>query len=646
MRRLQLLLWMPVMVAASIGPASGQQPVDHRLVDANQPPGVAAFMALLDNPQWAALIQPVRIRVPDGATVSYWNGGAFVPASHPAPVLGLSVGPVARIRVNFLKVDRDLEVYPSIELINRLNPPPELALRFPVDVVLTADDLVQAASGRIVTRVVYVENPDTALPYRQTADNQAFIELGGMEEPLAAAARLGRPIAIVRLGSRVPVATELDTAFLFGGAPLQEFPPQFVEPAALPQGSRNPAGPAGVRNVAWERRDGDAGRATASDSAAGRDHSGFLPRDQMVQQGPMSWPRPIGSSQDLPTGADPYGSGFGGNPCGPNPCGPDPCQTPSCCLPSDAGRFRFSVPARDEFLCDGADRNFEVLVDQNWNVYGLDAEDTVGHFDTLDGRRLVVPSNQVCIYSPRFAAVRKVSDLVTGNGVDRTFQFRERNQMQTARGEDFSSTTVQQLMPGRNRGASRPSGLKDRTRGVLSDQVVHLTGFRNTFSAYEDLQFVRYGRFSSGESARLRLGMQSAGVWQTNDGLQVIGDNLQPVVVNDPVKVQELVNVRVGDGKSLLRVCKLASRIAAEPGEDVEFTIRFDNIGQQIIGNVTIIDSLTTRLEYVPQSAECSLKADFLTERNEGESLILRWEITDPVRPGEGGLIRFRCRVR
>ena len=50
------------------------------------------------------------------------------------------------------------------------------------------------------------------------------------------------------------------------------------------------------------------------------------------------------------------------------------------------------------------------------------------------------------------------------------------------------------------------------------------------------------------------------------------------------------------------------------------FTLRFDNCGDQPIGNVVIVDSLSTRLEYVPDSAECSLDAKFSTQPNEGGS--------------------------
>ena len=91
---------------------------------------------------------------------------------------------------------------------------------------------------------------------------------------------------------------------------------------------------------------------------------------------------------------------------------------------------------------------------------------------------------------------------------------------------------------------------------------------------------------------------------------------------------------------------KVASKLAAKSGDIVEFMIRFDNVGNQRIGNVTIIDSLTSRLEYVPDSAQSELQASFSTSRNEVDSLVLRWEIEEPLKIGKGGLIRFKCRVR
>ena len=105
-------------------------------------------------------------------------------------------------------------------------------------------------------------------------------------------------------------------------------------------------------------------------------------------------------------------------------------------------------------------------------------------------------------------------------------------------------------------------------------------------------------------------------------------------------------SIKSDDGSAILRVTKIASTIAARAGEFVEFTIRYDNLSAEKIGNVTIIDNLTRRLEYVPNSAESTLKADFINKRNEADSLMLRWEIIDPIEPHSGGVIRFKCRVR
>jgi uncharacterized repeat protein (TIGR01451 family) len=126
----------------------------------------------------------------------------------------------------------------------------------------------------------------------------------------------------------------------------------------------------------------------------------------------------------------------------------------------------------------------------------------------------------------------------------------------------------------------------------------------------------------------------------------VIVDHQAAMAEASDQAIQSVYTVKEPPWEPKLRVIKVASTQVAEPGEEVAFTIRFDNVGNQVIGTVTIIDNLTTRLEYVPDSAQCSLDAQFSTQPNEGDSLVIRCEITDPLRPGEGGVIRFRCRVR
>ena len=140
--------------------------------------------------------------------------------------------------------------------------------------------------------------------------------------------------------------------------------------------------------------------------------------------------------------------------------------------------------------------------------------------------------------------------------------------------------------------------------------------------------------------------LEAALAWTENQAVQVMIDTVTASIATNDVGLQSVYRYDLPPGKPRLRVVKVASKKSAQPGDEVEFTIRFDNVGDQTVGNVTIADSLTTRLEYVPNTAQCDLEANFGTQENDGESLVLRWEIRRSLKVGEGGIIRFTCRVR
>ena len=162
---------------------------------------------------------------------------------------------------------------------------------------------------------------------------------------------------------------------------------------------------------------------------------------------------------------------------------------------------------------------------------------------------------------------------------------------------------------------------------------------------FEDLTVIRQGIYVHAEKARLSQSVDAAIVWTHNQAVQVVLDGQQAGVATGDQRA-EAVFVVEPPRNDKLRVIKVASTPVAQPGEIVDFTIRFDNLGQRTIGNVTIIDNLTPRLEFVPDSAQSSLKGNFVTQPNDAGSLVLRWEIEDPLPAGQGGLVRFRCRVR
>jgi uncharacterized repeat protein (TIGR01451 family) len=301
---------------------------------------------------------------------------------------------------------------------------------------------------------------------------------------------------------------------------------------------------------------------------------------------------------------------------------------------------------QDEYLRDGGDRRLAATVGKHWQVHGLDLEDTIAHYDTIDGQTLVEASNRVHIYSPRFGAVRKVSTVLAHDQSRQTSGVYQPEKL-------FGPTTVQPIASSKqNLQANRQVGRKLvdmqgrwQGGGVLSSQE-RTKAFQDRFSAYENLAIIRTGFFDAAEMATLARSSKAAIAWTHEQAVQVVIDHQAAMAESSDQTVESLFVFKTPPGNPKLRVLKVASRQFAKPGEEVDFTIRFDNIGNQVIGNVTIIDNLTTRLEYVADSAQCTLDAKFLTEPNEGGSLVLRCEITDPLKQGEGGVIRFRCRVR
>ena len=87
-----------------------------------------------------------------------------------------------------------------------------------------------ALAGKFVTRVIYLEDPHNAAPVREIDHSQNWFEVAVGQDPLAAADKLGRPVAILRLGGRVPDAGP-DAGFFFGSPPYVPCPPT---PAAAP----------------------------------------------------------------------------------------------------------------------------------------------------------------------------------------------------------------------------------------------------------------------------------------------------------------------------------------------------------------------------------------------------------------------------
>src|SRR5262249_16282656 len=147
------------------------------------------------------------------------------------------------------------------------------------------------------------------------------------------------------------------------------------------------------------------------------------------------------------------------------------------------------------------------------------------------------------------------------------------------------------------------------------------------------------------DEPRLAASIQAAIIW-TRDQYPVIEAQTESVgELRTQFHGQELVGVETRYRKGL-RIVKLADNQVAQPGDVVSFTIRFDNLSNFGLGDVVIVDNLTPRLEYVDDSGDLSLNGRLITDDNGEGSLILRWELDEPLAPRSGGVASFQARVR
>ena len=299
----------------------------------------------------------------------------------------------------------------------------------------------------------------------------------------------------------------------------------------------------------------------------------------------------------------------------------------------------------DEWIHDGGDRNVHVNLTAEPAVRGLDLEDTVVHADTPHGCKLIEPSNRVHLYAPRFLAVRKVTAVV------------QSQQNEKAGGTELPVAVVQQEEKQLADAATQPLqpiagvGINQLSISRLEEPAgrvvkrVAPSDMQGGVMPYENLQIIKFGIFEREEEALLAERVQAAITWTQDKAVQVIIDGRRADEIDGDQRAQA--TFRIDEPcNPRLRVIKVASTQVARPGDIVDFTIRFDNTGDQVLTNVALLDNLTTRLEYVADSAQSSVTAEFNVQPNEGDSLVLRWDFQEPLKPGDGGLVRFKCRVR
>lgn len=187
-----------------------------------------------------AYFQPVRIELPGEGNVTIFSQPHAQPVTKSAPVsAAMLIGPVYRLKISGLADHPGAELYPTIELLDRLHPPPGLAVAFPIPIPFTDEEIDRALDGALVSKVIYLEEPrDANLGLPEGSAPTEY--LGPKLNLLEVADRRGRPVALVRLGGRVPDPTNSEPGFFGSGAPVA-FPVETEPTQTSRTSARSPA---------------------------------------------------------------------------------------------------------------------------------------------------------------------------------------------------------------------------------------------------------------------------------------------------------------------------------------------------------------------------------------------------------------------
>lgn len=235
-----------VLLHSSAAFAQAQRPPYYQPLSQNSPPGQTGAWLNTIRGYDQSWLQPMRVEVEGGGNVEVYSGGNTPIAGQAAPlIVAANAGHLYRLKVSGMPKFPGLDFYPTVELVDRLHPPQGREDEFPVPIIITSDDIEIALRGQLVTRVIYLEQPQIAASF-DPLDGEIPQSVAPIDNAFQEADRLGRPMAIIRLGGRKPSPGSPARYFGTGGAvqvrpvPEQNNPPaadEFGLPSAVMQTS-------------------------------------------------------------------------------------------------------------------------------------------------------------------------------------------------------------------------------------------------------------------------------------------------------------------------------------------------------------------------------------------------------------------------
>jgi uncharacterized repeat protein (TIGR01451 family) len=489
------------------------------------------------------------------------------PREYEFPVtLGFRPGYVYRVKIDGLP-GQTQPLYPTLEVRGSLSPAAHVnPADYPAPLALTETDVARVLEGVLLTKVIYLEHPDKAVPEATRPGQLIERTLGPDEDLLQEARQYGRPMFVVRVGGRPVDQAELTHQ-------------------AIP-------------------------------------NTVLLPGEKSLPLAPVAPWVPFGC-------VSPY----------------DPVLGPK--------------PPEEECLQDGGDVGRRAAIGPEGRLEGLDPTDTVMEYTDSLGHKHVTPSNRICLCVPRYVALRSELPLA---GYETRVGLA--NAEEAARGvlvgallPSLEARKYEQLTALRLK--ARPSAAVSETR-VGQLVVVEVLNATHVYegpalalgtAAVVQLTEVERLRLAQQIEFALRLSQRTAPTTVVQTMAPAVVGRVEGLGLYTAHAETAEVACVCGEAPQALvdkplHLCKWADRHSAQVGDVVTFYLKYSNNGCKPIEDVAVSDSLTGRLEYVSGSAKTDRNAVFTMQPNEAGSMVLRWEISGKLLPGQSGLISFQVRVR
>ncbi|MCA8996548.1 MAG: DUF11 domain-containing protein [Planctomycetaceae bacterium] len=349
------------------------------------------------------------------------------------------------------------------------------------------------------------------------------------------------------------------------------------------------------------------------------------PEPRVALAGPEGWCPPSGMA-DCPTGQ-----------CPPTQCPPNMAWGPAA--------FPSIEDLSDEYVCDGGDKKLPVHYEGDVRA-GLDSEDTVVEYVDHTGEQHVKPSTTACLYAPRFGAVRSSTLPETGITVDKALGHQD--DMKVA-GLDLNTALDEQTRADEAIGIEmreRASGLEAKAEDQGLHQNLMALDHVKLQNTYEDFQFIREGQFGKADEAVVGLALQAAHAWLDGRRPVIVAHDQAGQMVQARATAHDYTAIEDRRKKGELVIVKVADKAAAHPGEEVTFTIRFDNVGDRELLGVRVIDNLSPRLQFVEGSVQSDLDGFVDVKENGAGGQLLTFEFDKPLEGKSGGYLSFKTIVR